>query len=370
MLDFTSALYLGMRHASGSLRPWEQLTTGAPAALAAPPGAGNIASRLAALIGGDRATLAPSTLHLFWDLFGMLSGDGIAIYMDAGVYPIARWGIERAMARGVPLHTFPHDDAAALRSLLRRNRRSRLSPVVVTDGFCPGCGVHAPIAAYLEGVRAYGGQVIVDDTQALGIFGHSAAADAPYGLGGGGSLRRWNVSDEDVIVISSLAKGFGVPMAVLAGSQAMIARFDQRSETRVHCSPPSIATIRAAEHALDVNDVQGAALRLRLAQNVRYFRTRLAELDLAASGGLFPVQTLRLKPGQAAIEVHHRLRDYGIETVLHRDRNGSGPCLSFILTARHRRSEIDRTVDGLRGIIDQLPYRLGQEETHASTYRL
>ena len=33
MLDFTSALYLGMRHAHETLRPWAQLTTGRPAAL-------------------------------------------------------------------------------------------------------------------------------------------------------------------------------------------------------------------------------------------------------------------------------------------------------------------------------------------------
>ena len=32
MLDFTSALYLGLRHGSGSLRPWSALTTGVPAA--------------------------------------------------------------------------------------------------------------------------------------------------------------------------------------------------------------------------------------------------------------------------------------------------------------------------------------------------
>ena len=347
MLDFTSALYLGMRHTSGSLRPWEQLTTGAPAALAAPPGAGNIASRLTALIGCDRATLAPSTLHLFWDLFGMLGADGIAVYMDAGVYPIARWGIERAAARGAPLHTFPHDDVAALRSLLRQNRNSRLRPVVVTDGFCPGCGVHAPIAAYLESVRAYGGQLIIDDTQALGIFGHSSGVDAPYGLGGGGSLRRWNTGGPDVIVISSLAKGFGVPMAVLAGSGTMIDRFEERSETRVHCSPPSIAALHAAEHALNINDQQGDALRLRLAQGVRHFRRRLAQVGLAAAEGLFPVQTLKLTPAVDAIALHDRLLERGIKTVLHHGRNGTGPRVSFIITARHSMTEIDRAVIAL-----------------------
>ena len=342
MLDFTSALYLGMRHASGSLRPWGQLTTGAPAALEAPPGAGNIAGRLAALIGCDRATLAPSTLHLFWDLFGMLSGDGITIYMDAGVYPIARWGIERATARGVPLHTFPHDDVSALRSLLRHNRNSPLRPVVVTDGFCPGCGVHAPIAAYLESVRAERGQLIIDDTQAVGIFGHSAGMDEPYGLGGGGSLRRWNIGDPDVIVIASLAKGFGVPMAVLASSRTMIDRFEERSETRVHCSPPSIATLHAAEHALNINDQQGDALRLCLAQQVHHFRRRLAQIGFAATGGLFPVQTLKLTPNVDAIALHERLLEHGIKAVLHQGRNGTGPQISFIITARHRMTDIER----------------------------
>ena len=33
VLDFTSALYLGLQHPSRSLRPWRQFTTGAPAAL-------------------------------------------------------------------------------------------------------------------------------------------------------------------------------------------------------------------------------------------------------------------------------------------------------------------------------------------------
>jgi len=37
VLDFTSALYLGLRHPSGSLRPWARFTLGVPAALAAPP---------------------------------------------------------------------------------------------------------------------------------------------------------------------------------------------------------------------------------------------------------------------------------------------------------------------------------------------
>lgn len=350
MIDFTSALYLGLRHAGGSLRPWAQLTTGTPAALAEAPAAGVTAGRLAALIGCERATLAPSTLHLFWDLFGMVGGAGCAIYLDAGAYPVARWGAERAAAGGVPLHIFAAGDVAALRRLLRQHRPvgGRLRPIVVTDGFRPGGGA-VPLGAYLACVRTFGGKLIVDDTQALGIFGHSASAARPYGLGGGGSLRRWGIGGKDVVVVSSLAKAFGVPMAVMAGSRELIDWFEARSETRVHCSPPSLAAIHAAEHALDLNDEQGDALRLRLAQNVRRFRRGLGGLGLSAAGGLFPVQTLQLPEGVDAPELHSRLLGEGIRTFLQRRRGR--PCLSFIITARHRDGEIDRAAAAVAGAV-------------------
>src|SRR5574341_1890957 len=108
-----------MQHPSRSWLPWAQLTTGVPAALASPVIARTIAQKLAALQSCEAATLAPSTLHLFWDLFGILAKDAVAIYMDAGIYPIARWGVERAAARGVPVRSFPHHNAEALRRQLQ-----------------------------------------------------------------------------------------------------------------------------------------------------------------------------------------------------------------------------------------------------------
>ena len=360
--DFTSALYLGLNHAHAELRPWMQLTLGKPAALSPPPESVAIADQLARLIGCERATLGTSTLHLFWDVFGHLGRERIAIYVDAGTYPIARWGVERALARGALVRGFKHHDVQALQQALRRDATGGRTPIVVTDGFCPGCGRHAPLNAYLDNVRACGGRLIIDDTQALGIYGRSAHG-RPYGFGGGGSLQWHAIDDDHVIVIGSLAKGFGVPLAVLAGSEAAIERFNQHSETRVHCSPPSMAMMRATEHALNVNATHGDLLRDQLAQRVRFFRARLAELALSAEGGLFPVQTLRLRPAEAAIDVHERLRDFGIATVLHHAREGSGPRLSFILTVRHRRGEIDRAMAALASAlaVQSAPGRLEAE---------
>jgi 8-amino-7-oxononanoate synthase len=347
VLDFTSALYLGLRHASASLRPWAQLTAGVPAALATPALARTVAGRLASLAGTERVTLARSTLHTFWDLFVILARSDTTIYVDASAYPIARWGAERAASRGVPVRTFAHHDPADLWRRLTREPGARRRPLVVVDGVCPGCGAFAPLREYLERAREFGGSLVVDDTQALGIVGHSPGPRAPYGSGGGGSLRRHGVGPAHVVLVSSLAKGFGVPMAMLGGSAAAVARFEAESATRVHCSPPSFAELHAAERALDVNRASGDALRRRLARLVRRFRAGLRAFDISVGRSLFAVQSLASSPVPDARALHRRLLELGVRTVLQRSACGSGLTVSFLITAGHSPAAIDRAVEAV-----------------------
>jgi len=354
--DFTSALYLGLRHPSRSLRPWDRLTVGAPAALAAPSGADGVARTLAALQGCAAATVATSTLHLFWDLFPILAGDGrVAIHVDAEAYPVARWGVERATARGVPVRTFAHHDVDDLKLGAGRGLR----PLVVTDGLCPGCGRSAPLRAYVEVARRCGGRVVVDDTQALGVLGAGPAPEAPYGRGGGGSPRWQDVAAPELVLVTSLAKGFGAPLATLAGPAELVERYEAESETRMHSSPPSVAVLRAAAHALELNRTHGDALRLRLARLVRHFRARLADLGLHVQGGLFPVQTLAPSAALDPAALHALLLERGVRAVLHRPRPGGRARLSFLITARHRFAEIDRAVDVLAAATAWRTRRLG-----------
>ena len=188
MLDFTSALYLGIRHPSRSLRPWSQFTTGKPAALERAPGAEAIARALAELQGCERVTLLTSTLHLFFDLLEVLRQEGIELYVDEGAYPMARWGAERAAARGALLRQIPHYDPVAAQHMVEVDSASGLRPVILADGFCPDCGRAAPLSQYLHCVVQDGGYVVLDDTQALGIWGQAPSPLNAYGRGGGGSL--------------------------------------------------------------------------------------------------------------------------------------------------------------------------------------
>ena len=343
-LDFTSSLYLGAEHAWRSLTRWEKLTLGKPAALESPPGIRPVERELAALIGCERVLLAPSTLHLFWDLFGFLARRGMSIFLDAGSYPIARWGVERAAGCGAPVRVFRQHDHRALRSLLKS---AAGKPVVVADGYSPLRGSSAPVAAYVECVKPMAGLVVIDDTQALGIFGHSQSTEQPYGKEGGGSLRRAGVRDGQVVVVSSLAKGFGAPLAMLGGGEDVTAAFEFESATRMHCSPPSAAVVAAASHALAVNRRFGEALRRQLAQRVGHFRLRLRDLKVIATEGLFPVQPLRMPERIDVGALHQALFARGVQTVLHRSTKGADLRISFIITTKHSAGDIDWAVASL-----------------------
>ena len=120
----------------------------------------------------------------------------------------------------------------------------------------------------------------------------------------------------------------------------------------MHSSPPSLAVLRAAEHALAVNRLQGDGVRFYLSQLVERFRSGLRQIGLAAQGGLFPVQMLSVA-GVDARTLHLRLLCAGIRTVLVRCCRGIGMRLGFLITALHRPSDIDRAIEALDRAADR-----------------
>jgi 8-amino-7-oxononanoate synthase len=339
MIDFTSSLYLDLRHGSSDLPPWAQLTTGVPAVLAEPPVAHALASRLARLTGVDMCVLARSTLHAFWDLIVWLGHtiEPATILLDAGTYAVARWGVERAECRGIRTCSFAHHNAAHLEQLIVEASKRGQRPIVVADGFCPGCGEFAPIRNYFNLAQRFGGVMVLDDTQSLGIAGPQ----------GGGSLRRAGVTGPVCILVNSLAKGFGTPLAFVGGNRRLIEQYRTASETRAHTSPPSTVDLHAAMHALDVNQVEGNARRRALAALIARFRRGLSRLGLAAQGEVAPVQTLRMVSWLSPTRLHAHLAADGIRTVLHQPLCSPRERVTFLLTARHTPTQVDAALASL-----------------------
>jgi 8-amino-7-oxononanoate synthase len=201
---------------------------------------------------------------------------------------------------------------------------------------------------------------MIDDTQALGILGSAPGQKYPYGSRGGGSLRAAGIGPQGVITVSSLAKAFGAPVAMLGGTARMVRRFRLRSRTRVHCSPPSAAAIAAAGGALAENRRRGDELRARLAMNVAQLRHGMEALGLLASRSLFPVQPLRLA-GPSAARVHARLRRSCARAVLHGGSVESAR-VSFLVTARHTTEEIACGVARLADAVATISYQEERSE--------
>lgn len=361
MPDFTSALYLGLTHTSRSLPGWQQLTLGQPAMMADPPGTEQVAGRLAQLQGMGESVLLPSTLHLFFDVFETFGSARTAIFLDSACYPIARWGAERMAGRGVPLVTFNRHDPHHLRQRLTRLGRHGLRPLVVADGVCPRTGRLAPLRDYLEAVRHFGGLLLVDDTQGLGLLGQRPQPGQPYGSGGGGSLRFLGLEGPDILYAASLAKAFGVPMAALSGSGRMIERFKSLSLSRVHCSPPSVAVIQSGQQALAINQREGDLLRAGLLGNLLRFRQGVGRLGLATEGGLFPVQSLRPLRQLSAASLQQALLGRGVKTLLLNARDHAALQLGFVITARHSPHDIDLCLEHLESVmVNGYPRRNGR----------
>jgi 8-amino-7-oxononanoate synthase len=344
-VDFTSALYLGFRHESRSLR-FAALTTGTPAALHCPPAAKAAADAFAKLTGCASAVAMTSTLHAFMDLFGQVGRRQVLLHDDA-VYPVVSWGLERAERRGARLVPFRHLDPAALARRLSDLGASAARAWVVTDGLCAGCGRLAPLDEYAALARQCGGRLVVDDTQAIGVLGDAPTAEAPLGRGGGGSLRRWGLAGGDLILVASLAKAFGAPLAMVAGGGPVIEKLAARSDTLTHCSPPSAASLAAAQNALAENAVHGDRLRAKLVARVQTLRRALRRRGIAPAGGLLPVQRVGVRTLDAALALQAALARRGIRVLIVRARCTGAIAITFITTARHGEAELHTAAGAL-----------------------
>ncbi len=345
--DFSFSLYLGLGHSSRELDGWAQLTTGFPAAFSEPGLSTQVGSSVARLQGLADGVAAPSSLHLFWDWFGRLEAHRDVVFFDEHLYQVGKSGVERAAGRGVKVVKFRHQCPGSLESAIGQFLKSGQRPVVVTDGWCPLCGKPAPLRDYLEILEAFEGLLVLDDTQAFGILGETPSNVNPYGWGGGGLLRYLNLQSNRVLCISSLAKAFGAPVAVLSGSINEVKVFRERSETRMFSSPPSMADLQAANNALRLNSISGNAVRERLLGNVRRFKNGMAQRGFETRGGFFPVQSLALPREIQTRAFHERLTQKGIRTVLARDHDGK-PRVCWLLNARQCKEDIERAIKGIQ----------------------
>ncbi len=338
MVDFTSSLYLGMKHSSAELSGWQQLTTGVPAALAESMQSKYVGNYIAHMQGFEKGITAPSTLHLYNDLYEFLARQKIIVFIDEKIYPVSKYGIEKLVIRNIPVYTFRHLDAGNLFMIVTKKLLKHTMPVVFTDGLCPQCGKLSPLRAYDSIIKPFNGKIFVDDTQALGILGKRKDAFV-YGYGGGGTIQWLDISRNNIATVTSLAKAFGVPLAVISGSKSFISAFEKNSKTRENSSPVSLAHLKAAENAIAINCKWGDKRRKKLLNNILLIRRELLNDQIKLSEGLFPVQSMIDLHCDDTIHFFKKLNKSRLKTFLTRD-HAEKPVITFIINYDHSASQI------------------------------
>lgn len=163
-------------------------------------------------------------------------------------------------------------------------------------------------------------------------------------------MRWFGVRDPRVVLVASLAKGFGAPLAVVASAQETVERFERTSETRLHCSPVSAPALHAGEHAMAENGYRGDRMRGTICALIGRLRTKLEGSPLRPRGGMFPVQTFAGSRTTPVAYLQRRLAAAEIETLALRDRTSGAPRLAVMLTAKHSVRDVDRLASVMRAI--------------------
>jgi 8-amino-7-oxononanoate synthase len=340
-LSFMMAGYLGIDHgawlrAEGTShsRSWG-LALASPRSVAADRLTLHLEAALAKTTGLEAALVGPSTLHLMCDLLATLAGRTGTVLVEAGAYGISKLAAERCRGRGARVLTY----RGALKDALRRSGGRR--PVVVMDSMSPG-GVPTPVGETLELCARIGGTLILDDSQGFGLLGTSRPGHC-YGSGGGGTLAHLGrARGAPVVVVASLSKSFGVPLAFAAGGQRVIKRLRVRGDTSWSSSPPDLVSVQAALRSLEINRTVGDRLRATLAESV----------DLLGCGaGLegeaaFPIRGWRLPSPRRAMQCHAALAAAGVRALL----DAHVGAVRFVVTAAHTGPVLARALHTLRAV--------------------
>lgn len=333
--DFTSALFLGQRHPSAGLTPWTEFTTGVPAVLRELPEAEKLASAIARQQQAESGLVARSALHGMMDVLQALPRPGDLLLVDGGAYPLTQWACRAAASGGVRVVTFPHFHPPSVVPKART--------WVVTDGWCQGCGLPAPLRALQALAGRSGGGVFVDDSLAFGLLGQR---DAKSSFGDGSGTARWSgVVHDGIVWLGSLAKAYGAPVTVITGDRPTITRLAQHGGNRLHSSPPSAAELGAGLDA--VHDRRIPRLRDRLWRLTRWLRQALLDLGLPPLGLPFPIVATRVDSLQLARQWRNRLAARGVQVLVQLPRCQSGALLSAVVRVDHTQTDLDRLASGL-----------------------
>ena len=259
--------------------------------------------KLATFFGTDDAILYAACFDANGGLFEPLLGEEDAIISDALNHASIIDGVRLCKAKR---YRYANCDMADLEQQLVQARADGVRDILITtDGVFSMDGFIAPLDRITELARQYGALVHIDECHATGFLG----------AGGRGSAEVKGVLDKIDIFTGTLGKALGGALGgFTAGPREVVEMLRQRSRPYLFSNslPPHV--VAAGIKVLDMLE-DAVDLRLKLAENTVYFRSRMAQAGFDLKPGVHPIVPVMLYDAELAQSFAAGLLEEGIYAI-------------------------------------------------------
>lgn len=241
---------------------------------------------------------------------------------------------DAAVTAGLAIECYDHGDAAGALTLAQRHGAA----VILTDGVFTADGAVAPIDELARGLGE-GAWLVVDDCHGFGVLGDR----------GRGTLEHFAITDERVIVTTTLAKGIGVYGGAVLGATRVIDAIRADASAYVCTTPIPPALAETARTALGVHTCEGALL-VAMRGHAATIQHRLGELGLVDGGRLplVPIFAFVLDPVERMDEFRASMLERGFDVPVIRYRGGPGErFVRLTVGAAHTSEQVEALLEAI-----------------------
>lgn len=256
--------------------------------------------------------------------------------------------VDAARLCGAKLQVFPHNDLAALETILRRldTRRDGAAKgrtLIVTESVFSMDGDAAPLRELVELKDRFGAWLMVDEAHATGLFGANLR----------GMAEAAGVASRIEIQMGTLGKALGAAGGFVVGPRVLVDFLVNQARSFIFSTAPVPASAAAARAAVTLlESPEGQARRACLFARVAQARAGLARLGWKCDAACGPILPLVVGAEAAAVAAAAALRARGVflPAIRYPTVARGAARLRLSLTAAHSEAEVAALLAALVGV--------------------
>lgn len=365
--DFASANYLGLdldkrifKRIEQDIAKWGTHPSWSRA-IASPLLYPQLEATLCKVVGAPRALVYPTITLIHLGILPLLANTETLFLVDARAHKSIQEGVELACAKGGTKKFFPHNDVDALKAELEKARHYEAVYICI-DGVYSMTGVDARLPEMVALCKKYPNATLyVDDAHGFGIWGRSPSETHPYGTGGGGLLKKYDidVTKDKVIYVAGLSKSFSSLGAFITCRSDDELELFSTAATFINSGPCPTASLSSAQMGLEISQTpEGDEMRRHIYELTKRFVNGVREVGLVAeSENFFPLVSVEIGTISAVTEAAKILWTKGIliTPAVYPNAPIKRSMLRFTITAANTVDEIDAAIDALEMVRNQIP---------------